>query len=76
MDYYKEAETRQRDIAFYQATVNDPGFDQELNKRDFAAAFNKPDEIVKKAEDVEQVEGEEPPAPTPNAQTNQLDLIG
>lgn len=35
------------DIAFYQMTNQDPGFDQTKNKQDLAAAFSKDPDIVK-----------------------------
>lgn len=35
------------DIAFYQMTSQDPLIDQVMNRKDLAAAFNKPDDIVK-----------------------------
>lgn len=42
-----EADRKNKSIAFYQATRQDPMFDQEINARDFAEAFDKPVDIVK-----------------------------
>jgi len=49
-----EADKKNKDIAFYQATAENPLIDQEVNIRDFARAFDKPDDIVKRPEDVQQ----------------------
>lgn len=43
-----QAEKDNKNIAFYQITSQDPWFDQEMNKRDFAKAFGKDEKIVKK----------------------------
>ncbi len=42
-----EADRKNKNIAFYQATAGNPMFDQEINARDFAEAFDKPADIVK-----------------------------
>jgi hypothetical protein len=61
-----EAERARKDIAFYQATAQNPIFDQELNAKDFAAAFDKPEEIVKRPDQREQIPGgEERPVSQP-----------
>ena len=39
---------KNKDIAFYQATAQNPMVDQEENLRDFAKAFGKSEEIIKK----------------------------
>lgn len=46
-----ESEKSNRDIAFYQATVNNPRIDQEENLKDFARAFGKDVSIVKEQEE-------------------------
>jgi hypothetical protein len=42
-----EVDEKNKNIAFYQATREDPMYDQEMNAKDFARAFGKPEEIVK-----------------------------
>jgi len=41
-----EADKRNKDIAFYQATAGNPQFNQEETARDFARAFDKSEDIV------------------------------
>lgn len=48
-----EADKANKDIAFYRETSQDPMFDAEMNRKDFARAFGKDEKIVK-------------PAPAPN----------
>jgi hypothetical protein len=43
-----EAQKINSDVAFYQMTAGDPGFDQQENKLSLAKAFNKPSSIVLK----------------------------
>lgn len=43
-----EADRKNKNIAFYQATAQNPMVDQEENLRDFAEAFGKGEEIIKK----------------------------
>lgn len=47
-----ELDRKNKDIQFYQLTNGDPFFDQEMNKKDLAKAFNKDPRIVKNKEDV------------------------
>ena len=42
------ADKKNKDIAFYQATAQNPLVDQEENLRDFAKAFDKSEDIIKK----------------------------
>jgi len=52
-----EADKRNKDIAFYQVTQNNPMIDQEKNVKDFVRAFGKSDELVKKPGMAEAVNG-------------------
>jgi len=44
-----EADKANKDLAFYQATAQNPQVDQEQNLKDFARAFGKDESIVKPA---------------------------
>lgn len=52
-----EIDKKNKDIAFYQATAGNPQFDQVKNAKDFARAFDKPEDIVN--ENPQQPQGEE-----------------
>jgi hypothetical protein len=49
-----EADKRNKDIAFYQQTLQNPLFDQVAVAKDFAAAFDKPLDIVQEPEQAAQ----------------------
>ncbi len=42
-----EQQKKRNDVTFYQMTSQDPAFDQDMNKKDLAAAFDKDPRIVK-----------------------------
>ncbi len=55
-----EVDRKNKDIQFYQLTSQDPMFDQEMNKKDLAKAFNKDPRIVKNQEEVQKEQAQMP----------------
>ena len=70
-----ELERKRKDIQFYQLTSQDPGYNQEMNKKDLAKAFNKDPRIVRDQDEVQQEMQQQSPDALDGLPTLEDDLV-